>query len=38
MVNQEGRGKTIYYAILIATYNGGGGAMKEVLNATNRIN
>jgi len=37
MVNQVGWGKTIYCAILIATYNGGGGAMKGVLKPTNRI-
>ena len=37
MVNQEGWGKTIYCAILIAKYNRGG-AMKDVLNAMNIIN
>jgi len=38
MVQQGGRGGTIYCAILIAKYNeGGGGAIKEVMHATNSI-
>jgi len=37
MATQGGRGETIYCAILIAKYNGGGVAIKEVLNAKNSI-
>jgi len=34
---QGGRGETIYCALLIAKYNGGGVVIKEVLNAENSI-
>ena len=36
MANQGGRGETIYCAILIEKYNGGG-RIKEVLNVKNSI-
>jgi len=32
-----GRGETVFCAILIAKYNGGGGAIEEVSNAKNSI-
>jgi len=34
--NTVGRGETVYCALFIATYNGGG-AIKAVLNAKNSI-
>jgi len=37
MAKQVGRWQTIYCAILIAQYNKGGGAFKEVLNDTDMV-
>jgi len=37
MAKQGSRGETIHCAILIATYNGGGVAIKEVFGANNSI-